>query len=129
MENEDMPRRHPIRMPSCPGCRVEGRSPGACKLELRMANRDAPDEGAYVCMCCPLCGTAYDDQGLCVGQVCTGCGEVRAPDSVDELYSYGIYAGRLCERCALGYRDHCGLDQPQGDPADLAAEGETIDPC
>jgi hypothetical protein len=42
---------------------------------------------------------------------CTSCGEER--DDVERRYSFGFYAGRLCEDCCLHYRDHCGIDQPQ----------------
>ena len=49
---------------------------------------------------------------------CTHCGEHK-PGEVEERYSFGIYAGRLCNKCCFTYRDHCGIDQPQGDQADL----------
>lgn len=45
---------------------------------------------------------------------CTSCGRER--NDVEERYSFGIYAGRLCEDCCYKYRDHCGIDQPQGNP-------------
>ena len=48
--------------------------------------------------------------------ICTGCGEER--DDVERRYSFGFYAGRLCEKCCTRYRDNCGLDQPQGDQTD-----------
>lgn len=48
---------------------------------------------------------------------CFGCGEMR-PD-VERRYSFGVYAGALCIPCCTKYRDNCGLDQPQGSPADL----------
>lgn len=39
---------------------------------------------------------------------CTHCGKDK-PD-VDRRYSFGIYAGLMCGRCAYDtYRDHCGL--------------------
>ena len=50
-------------------------------------------------------------------RTCGRCGMVG--DSVEERYSYGVYAGRLCPACCSSYRDNCGLDQPQGNPADL----------
>lgn len=50
--------------------------------------------------------------------ICTSCGEER--DDVERRYSFGIYAGRLCEDCCHTYRDHCGLDQPQGAVEELA---------
>lgn len=46
---------------------------------------------------------------------CTRCGEPGA----EPRYSFGIYAGRLCAECCKSYRDHCGLDQAQGDPTTL----------
>lgn len=49
--------------------------------------------------------------------LCTSCGEIK-PD-VRGRYSFGIYAGRLCEDCCWGYRDNCGIGQPQGDPKTL----------
>ena len=48
---------------------------------------------------------------------CTSCGEER--DDVERRYSFGFYAGRLCEDCCRHYRDHCGIDQPQGAVEDL----------
>lgn len=50
---------------------------------------------------------------------CTSCGEEK--DDVERRYSFGVYAGRMCESCAInGYRDACGLlDGQQGDPNDL----------
>ena len=50
---------------------------------------------------------------------CFKCDEKK--DTVEEPYSFGVYAGRMCRECAInGYRDHCGLlDGHQGNPADL----------
>ena len=48
---------------------------------------------------------------------CSQCG--KEDTSVETRYSFGIYAGRLCDECALTYRDHCGMDQAQGDPYTL----------
>lgn len=48
---------------------------------------------------------------------CTSCGKER-PD-VEERYSFGFYAGRLCVPCCRKYKDQCGLDQGQGDVRDL----------
>lgn len=48
---------------------------------------------------------------------CTSCGKEK--NSTEERYSFGVYAGRLCTDCCYGYRDHCGIDQNQGNPADL----------
>lgn len=53
---------------------------------------------------------------------CRSCGHVG--DDVGERYSFGVYAGRLCAKCAMTYRDHCGLDCEQGDPNDLDEEIE-----
>jgi hypothetical protein len=56
--------------------------------------------------------------------VCRKCGEEK--DTVEEQYSYGVYAGKMCRECAInGYRDHCGLlDDEQGDPRELEEMGE-----
>jgi hypothetical protein len=48
---------------------------------------------------------------------CTGCGDYS--ETTDRRYSFGYYAGLLCSECATTYRDHCGIDQSQGNPADL----------
>jgi len=49
---------------------------------------------------------------------CTGCGQER--DDVEQRYSFGYYAGRMCEECAYTkYRDHCGLGGRMGDPTEL----------
>ncbi len=53
---------------------------------------------------------------------CTRCGMAR--NDVEERYSFGVYAGKLCISCCAGYRDNCGLDQGQGDPRVLELEGE-----
>ena len=52
--------------------------------------------------------------------ICSRCGKYD-PDDVEERYSYGVYAGRLCAQCAWeGFRDHCGLGpEGQGTPGDL----------
>lgn len=50
--------------------------------------------------------------------ICTSCCEER--DDVERRYSFGFYAGRLCEDCCMKYRDHCGLDQVQGAVEELA---------
>lgn len=49
-------------------------------------------------------------------ETCTRCGST---EEVEERYSFGIYAGRLCKECCYGYRDHCGIDQEQGNPYTL----------
>ena len=69
-------------------------------------------------------------------RTCTGCGKVS--DEVEPRHSFGEYAGRLCRGCCRSYRDHCGVDQPQGDPRELhefeaggwpAIEGEDDSCC
>ena len=42
---------------------------------------------------------------------CTRCGE---NNNVYPRYSFGVYAGKLCEDCCMKYRDHCGIDQGEG---------------
>lgn len=54
---------------------------------------------------------------------CSRCGQ--EPGDIEERYSYGVYAGRLCRKCCLEYRDHCGIDGRQGQPEELEAMGET----
>jgi hypothetical protein len=48
---------------------------------------------------------------------CTKCGEESR--DVEERWSFGYYAGRLCRECCYSYRDHCGIDQEMGLPSDL----------
>lgn len=50
---------------------------------------------------------------------CPRCKDQVPVGSISERYSFTVYAGKFCENCCLGYRDHCGLDQPQGNPDDL----------
>ena len=59
------------------------------------------------------------------GHRCGKCGEIR--DDVEDRDSYGIYAGRFCVPCCSSYRDNCGVDRPQGDPADLDETYEAED--
>ena len=41
-------------------------------------------------------------------ETCTHCGKEQP--TVEKRYSFGIYAGELCDECAYtGFRDHCGL--------------------
>ncbi|MBW2411904.1 MAG: hypothetical protein JRF72_19080 [Deltaproteobacteria bacterium] len=58
---------------------------------------------------------------------CTSCGKEK-PGDVHERYSFGVYAGRLCTGCCAGYRDNCGIGQPQGCPADLDEQYWEDDP-
>lgn len=48
---------------------------------------------------------------------CTSCGEES--ETVEQRWSFGYYAGRICLRCAYKYKDHCGEDMPMGHPSDL----------
>lgn len=57
-------------------------------------------------------------------EFCSKCGK-HDPENVQERFSFGVYAGRLCSDCCIDYRDHCGIDQPQGDPSNL---DEPLDP-
>jgi len=42
------------------------------------------------------------------------CERCHGNDTVDRRYSYGVYAGVLCELCArVRFRDQCGL-RPEG---------------
>lgn len=64
---------------------------------------------------CYRCGntgwTAADEP-----ETCGSCGE---EGDIRRRYSFGIYAGMLCLKCCKTYRDHCGIDQPQGRQSDL----------
>lgn len=55
------------------------------------------------------------------------CSRCRQPkDDVLERYSFGIYAGKMCDDCAYrGYRDHCGLVR---NPDGTYSEGRQGDP-
>lgn len=65
----------------------------------------------------------FEDSGGYEGDyLCSRC---QSEENVRERYSFGVYAGRLCRDCATGYRDHCGIDQPQGRPEELEQLGET----
>ena len=48
---------------------------------------------------------------------CSNCHKEKS--SVEERYSFDVYAGVLCRECCLRYRDHCGIDQEQGRASDL----------
>jgi len=51
--------------------------------------------------------------------ICTRCSGYK-PGDVEQRYSFGVYAGRLCSDCCRTYQDHCGLDGfDQGDPGEL----------
>jgi len=52
------------------------------------------------------------------------CSQCESKDDVKERYSYGVYAGRLCKKCCLSFQDHCGIDQPQGNPQELDEPNE-----
>lgn len=51
--------------------------------------------------------------------VCPKC--ERRTTTIEEQYSYGVYAGVMCRACAIdGFRDQCGHGPSgQGNPADL----------
>jgi hypothetical protein len=52
-------------------------------------------------------------------ETCPKCKNQVPAGTIVERRSFTVYAGKFCENCCRGYRDHCGLDQPQGDPAIL----------
>jgi len=70
-----------------------------------------------------LCDDEYTDP-FGADNHCFKCGKNK--DTVEEQYSFGVYAGRMCRECAIkGYRDHCGLlDGEQGNPRELEEMGE-----
>lgn len=55
-------------------------------------------------------------------EICTRCN--TAGDDVEERYSFGIYAGRLCVCCCFAYRDHCGIGREQGRQEELEEQIE-----
>lgn len=71
---------------------------------------------------CRLCKTNEATSATADGiPVCRECRRYNvcqkcklAKDSVEEQYSFGVYAGTMCHECAYkGFRDHCGLG-PEG---------------
>ena len=56
--------------------------------------------------------------------ICPKCEELS--ETIEEQYSFGIYAGIMCQKCAIrGFRDQCGYGPDgQGDPADLDEDAE-----
>lgn len=52
-------------------------------------------------------------------EVCPKCRSHVPQGDVTQRYSFGVYAGKLCTECCYTYRDACGLEGGQGDPADL----------
>ena len=57
--------------------------------------------------------------------ICPSCHQPS--QTIEEQYSFGVYAGIMCRLCAIrGYRDQCGHGPDgQGNPNDL---DEPIDP-
>ena len=65
------------------------------------------------------CDQAHKD--MAHNDTCTRCGEDK-PD-VERQFSFGIYAGRMCNQCAYdAYRDHCGLSKNAA--GEIVEEGE-----
>ena len=54
--------------------------------------------------------------------ICPRC--EKTSDTIEEQYSYRVYAGVFCRECAIhGYRDQCGHGPTgQGNPYELEAE-------
>jgi hypothetical protein len=49
---------------------------------------------------------------------CPSCQKMSK--SVEEQFSYGIYAGKMCRTCAITkFRDGCGHNQPMGNMREL----------
>jgi late competence protein required for DNA uptake (superfamily II DNA/RNA helicase) len=48
---------------------------------------------------------------------CSHCHKEKV--SVEERFSFGVYAGIFCRECCMRFRDHCGIDQDQGRASDL----------
>lgn len=61
--------------------------------------------------------------------ICPRCD--KKSSTIDEQYSFGVYAGVMCQACAKsGFRDACGHGPDgQGNPADLDEEYEPEEPC
>jgi len=65
---------------------------------------------------------AYLDDVLKKG-ICPKCNQPS--DTIDEQYSYGVYAGVMCRPCAIkGFRDCCG-HRPEGQGTPKQYEEET----
>jgi len=62
------------------------------------------------------CGFLAERCSLLETEECPRCRQQVPEGQVCRRYSYSVYAGKFCDDCCLGYRDHCG---PQGDPQDL----------
>jgi len=75
--------------------------------------------------------TVWINQARCVKvslEECRRCHKQVPQGQVSERYSFTVYAGKMCDECAYNsYRDHCGLDGGQGNPADLDEELEPDD--
>ena len=55
--------------------------------------------------------------------VCPNCN--KPSKSIDFQFSYGVYAGVMCTKCAInGYRDSCGHKRPMGTRAEYESFGE-----
>ena len=58
------------------------------------------------------------------------CRRCRLPkEDVWKRYSFGVYAGKMCDECAyVSYRDHCGLvKNPDGSYSDRGQQGNPAD--
>jgi len=64
----------------------------------------------------PICSNCDREFNADRYTTCSKCGSKK---QVEERHSFGVYAGILCKDCCYSYRDHCGIDQPQGRRADL----------
>jgi hypothetical protein len=52
--------------------------------------------------------------------VCPRC--QKKSSTIDQQYSFGVYAGVMCKPCAIrGFTDGCGHNQPMGTRAEYEA--------
>ena len=65
---------------------------------------------------------SYYDEVMESG-ICPQCDKKK--NTIEEQYSYGVYAGLMCRDCAIsGYRDQCGHGHQSGSPSELIELGE-----
>ena len=50
---------------------------------------------------------------------CPKCHDMVPESQIETRFSYGVYAGKFCEKCCYTYADACGLGGYQGSPSDL----------
>lgn len=94
---------------------------GHCKSRISKGNVCFDVMGEYGgCIGDSLCTFECAEKVISDASInCPRCNKKVPHYEVHERYSFGVYAGKFCNDCCAGYRDNCGLDQAQGNPADL----------